>query len=75
MAPHIPKPNSENERLKKVEKALDAALDETFPASDAVNLHQWAELMHEEQDQSEQDDDEQADRTARYLKGPTAFSA
>ena len=74
MAPKIPKPNSENDRPKKVERALDEALDDTFPASDAVNLHQWTEMLHEEQDKSEQDD-EQAERTARYLKGPTAFSA
>lgn len=74
MAPHIPKPGPESERPEKIEKALDAALDETFPASDPVNLHQWTELTHEEHDKSEQGN-EQMDRTARYLKGPTAFSA
>lgn len=74
MAAHIPKPSPENERRAEVDKALDKALDETFPASDSVNLHQWTEMQHEEQDKPEQDD-EQAERTARYLKGPTAFSA
>ena len=74
MAAHIPKTSPENEQRAGVEKALDEALTETFPASDPVNLHQWAELQHEEQDKSEQPD-QQDDRKARYLKGPTAFSA
>jgi hypothetical protein len=56
-----------------VEAALDEALEETFPASDAVDMQQFAEM---EQDAAvKPDDDKELDRVAIYLKGPTSFCA
>jgi hypothetical protein len=81
MIPREPKPSSSDEASNEVEKALDEALDETFPASDAVNLHQWTEMHNEELESERQSEaaseesEDELDRTARYLRGPTAFTA
>ena len=81
MIPREPKPSSDDEALTGAEKALDEALDETFPASDAVNLHQWTEMNNEELESAKKSEatstetEEELDRAARYLRGPTAFTA
>ena len=59
----------------QVEVALDEALDETFPASDAINLHQWTEMDREEQAETPVKRSDEVDRLARYLLGPTAYCA
>jgi hypothetical protein len=77
MIPREPKPSSDDEALTGTEKALD----ETFPASDAVNLHQWTEMNNEELESAKKSEatsaetEEELDRAARYLRGPTAFTA
>jgi hypothetical protein len=64
-----------------VEAALDETLDESFPASDAANLHQWAEMRRRGQPLADKPDagqekaDPEGDRLERYLRGPTAFCA
>lgn len=72
-----PEPAPEQSAKSVIEEALDAALLDTFPASDAINLSQWRELLHEEQLRNASTDDasEEETRIALYLKGPTAFSA
>jgi hypothetical protein len=64
---------------KNTDEALDAALSQTFPASDAINLRQWNEM---EASQAARDarearlkDRALIDRLALYYRGPTAFSA
>ncbi|MDF2811017.1 MAG: hypothetical protein K0S56_2048 [Microvirga sp.] len=64
---------------ERVENALDQALQETFPASDAINLHQWNEMEAVEKMRAEREarlkNASSIDRAARYSRGPTAFSA
>jgi hypothetical protein len=61
------------------EEALDEALTETFPASDAINLRQWNEMeaTREARAAREARIKERAtiDRLSHYFRGPTAFSA
>lgn len=62
----------------RTERALDAALEGTFPASDAINLNQWNELEAVEKARAEREarqNEAAVDRAARYARGPTAFSA
>ncbi|MBF9234310.1 hypothetical protein [Microvirga alba] len=70
----------DEDAARAIEEALDAALSDTFPASDALNLQQWAELKRERQigkpgTVAPSADTDEEDRTELYLKGPTAFSA
>jgi hypothetical protein len=67
-APDRPRPGS-------VEAALDKALDETFPASDAINLHQWTEMENEDAVEKPAETSGELDRLARYLLGPTVYCA
>jgi hypothetical protein len=81
MNPRQPNVPPDEETLNEVEKALDKALNETFPASDPVNLHQWTEKQSEEpkagkpKEAAKAEEEDEPDRAARYLKGPTSFSA
>jgi len=70
------------DREGSVEKALDEALEETFPGSDPINLDQWTEMRREEQKTRDEakkpetdETGEEIDRIKRYLSGPTSFSA
>ena len=64
-----------------LDEALDEALEDTFPASDAINLHQWTEMKHgtemKHADPVPQPKSSPPlfDRLATYLLGPTAFCA
>jgi hypothetical protein len=65
-----------------LESELDEALEETFPASDPINLHQWTELEQEEAEREPKKDESKAkkaeaepDRESLYLRGPTAYCA
>lgn len=74
MAAHIPKPGPENERRAKTATAPDVAREDTLPTNHPATPDCASELHQQELD-STNEDEQQADRTARYLKGPTAFSA
>ena len=66
-------------RAARIEKALDRALKDTIPASDAINLRQWNELEAVEKARAEREaqmkDVSAVDRALRYARGPTSFSA
>ena len=58
------------------EDALDEALAQTFPASDAVNLRQWNEVEASRIAREVRiEEPSTIDRLAQYFRGPTAFSA
>lgn len=68
----------------KLELELDEALEETFPASDPINLHQWTELEREDAEAGRKPEKADAeanrpeaepDRETLYLRGPTAYCA
>lgn len=68
-------PNPYQAAPGKVEAALDEALNETFPASDAINLHQWTEMDHPNPVETPAETSDEIDRLSRYLLGPTAYCA
>ena len=79
MIPSDSRRPSEEDASAHTEKALDEALTETFPASDAINLHQWSEMEATERKRAEREarrkSSSNLDRVAAYCRGPTAFSA
>jgi hypothetical protein len=64
---------------KRTEDALDEALTETFPASDAINLRQWNEMEATREARALREarmkERSTIDRLSQYFRGPTAFSA
>ncbi|WP_210485068.1 hypothetical protein [Microvirga antarctica] len=74
-----PAATAADETVAQTEDALDEALEETFPASDAINLRQWSEMEASERARAEREERLKAqshvDRLALYARGPTAFSA
>jgi hypothetical protein len=65
--------------VQHTENALDEALRETFPASDAINLRQWNEMEASSKARAAREarlkERANGDRLAVYFRGPTAFSA
>lgn len=64
-----------NSQAMTLDEALDEALRDTFPASDAINLHQWTEMRHADPIPKPESPPPLFDRLATYLLGPTAFCA
>jgi hypothetical protein len=78
MSPNQPN-HSSDEVAAHTEAALDEALKQTFPASDAINLRQWNEIEAMEKARAAREErlgnEVRIDRAAQYSRGPTAFSA
>jgi hypothetical protein len=75
MIPNDPEPPSEA-AAQHTEDALDEALAQTFPASDAVNLRQWNEMEASRAAREVRIKERSTiDRLSQYFRGPTAFSA